>query len=217
VLDAVTSEVGPALRRRDGRRSCAWNGVQDEVVVVTGWNGADAAPVEQGSLYHPDPEGATLAVLETGIASRAEEWSPERGTCSVIAAPVIVGGAPIGALTASRPAARRFPAGAEIRLRSFADLAAQSIAQRARPGRAARIARADRPQPATRPRRASSATCTTARSSDSSRCPSPSRLASAAFRTSPEKAGELLAGATDELDEALESCALSGAASIRPP
>src|SRR5205085_5488803 len=42
--------------------------------------------------------------------------------------PVIVKAALLGALTASRPAEDAFPAGAEVRLRSFADLAAQSIA-----------------------------------------------------------------------------------------
>jgi GAF domain-containing protein len=54
--------------------------------------------------------------------------SPERGTVSVIAAPVITTGRLFGALTAARAADDAFPAGAEIRLRSFADLAAQSIA-----------------------------------------------------------------------------------------
>src|SRR5207237_8843867 len=34
----------------------------------------------------------------------------------------------LGALTASRPGREPFPVGAEVRLRSFADLAAQSIA-----------------------------------------------------------------------------------------
>src|SRR5207253_2406924 len=43
-------------------------------------------------------------------------------------APVIAAGRLWGALTAARDAADAFPAGAEIRLRSFADLTAQSIA-----------------------------------------------------------------------------------------
>jgi signal transduction histidine kinase len=202
VLDAVTSEVAPLF----GAATVTLvrgNGVQDEVVVITGWNGADAAPVEQGSLYHPDPEGATLAVLETGIASRAEEWSPERGTCSVIAAPLIVGGAPIGALTASRLGSETFPAGAEIRLRSFADLAAQSIAnERAQAELRASRARIVRAGDEIRRRLERNL-----HDGAQQRLVSVSvalRLASAAFETSPEKAAELLAGATDELDEALE-------------
>src|SRR5205823_8378527 len=100
--------------------------IQDEVLVVAAWSDPDTAPVEPGSLYHPDAGSATLEVLETGVASRSEESSPERGRCSVIAAPVIIKGSLLGALTAARREA--FPAGAEIRLRSFADLAAQSIA-----------------------------------------------------------------------------------------
>src|SRR5262249_32932753 len=55
-------------------------------------------------------------------------WSPEHGKHSVIAAPVIVAGSVLGALTASRADSEPFPAGAEIRLRSFADVAGQSIA-----------------------------------------------------------------------------------------
>jgi signal transduction histidine kinase len=67
-------------------------------------------------------------VLETGAACHGIESSPERGSVSVIAAPVIATGRLFGALTAARAAEDPFPAGAEIRLRSFADLAAQSIA-----------------------------------------------------------------------------------------
>ena len=46
----------------------------------------------------------------------------------MIAAPVIVSARLLGALTALRPTGEAFPAGAEVRLRSFGDLAAQSIA-----------------------------------------------------------------------------------------
>src|SRR5207247_10112353 len=127
VLDAAISEAGPLFGAATVTLVRA-EGAQDEVVVVAAWNNPDTVPVEPGSLYHPDPESATLAVLQTGIASRAEEWSPERGRCSVIAAPVIITGSLLGALAASRDGSELFPSGAEIRLRSFADLAAQSIA-----------------------------------------------------------------------------------------
>jgi hypothetical protein len=46
----------------------------------------------------------------------------------VIVAPVIISRSLFGALTAARASDDPFPAGAEVRLRSFADLAAQSIA-----------------------------------------------------------------------------------------
>ena len=127
VLDAVTSEV------RSVFGACAvelvrWEGVQDEVVVVASSSADDVVPLRPGSLYHPAPGSATLEVLETGFASRSQDSSPERGTTSVIAAPAIIKASLLGALIASLPGKEMFPAGAEIRLRSFADLAAQSIA-----------------------------------------------------------------------------------------
>jgi signal transduction histidine kinase len=127
VLEAVTAEVG-ALFEAETVTLVRWVGVQDEVSVIAAWNHPEAEPVEPGSLYHPDHDSATLRVLETGLAARAAETSAERGTCAVIAAPVIISGSLLAALTASRAGRRMFPAGTEIRLRSFADLAAQSIA-----------------------------------------------------------------------------------------
>jgi len=107
---------------------------------------------------------AVGAVLETGLATRAEESSPERATCSVIGAPVIVKASLVGALTASRPGSDAFPAGAEIRLRSFADLAAQSIANE-RAQAELRASRARIVRAADETRRGLERTCTTARSS----------------------------------------------------
>jgi signal transduction histidine kinase len=202
VLDAVTSEAGP-LFGASTVTLVRWEGVQDEVVVVAAWNGPRTTPVEPGSLYHPDPESATLSVLETGIASRAEEWSPERGTCSVIAAPVIITGSLLGALTASRAGSEMFPAGAEIRLRSFADLAAQSIAnERAQAELRASRARIVHTADETRRRLERNL-----HDGAQQRLVSVSvalRLVAAALPASPEQARVLLAGATDELNEALE-------------
>src|SRR5581483_5302956 len=127
VLEAVTAEAGILF----GASTVAlvhWEGVQDEVVVTAAWSARGAEPVEPGSRYHPDPHGPTLGVLETGSAARGFESSPERGPLAVIAAPVIATGSLFGALTATRAADDPFPAGAEMRLRSFADLTAQSIA-----------------------------------------------------------------------------------------
>jgi signal transduction histidine kinase len=127
VLEAVTEEAGMLF----GAASVSlvrWEGVQDELVVAAAWGGAGSAPMRERSLYHPDPSGPTLAVLGTGAVCHGIESSPERGSVSVIAAPVIATGRLFGALTAARAAEDPFPAGAEIRLRSFADLAAQSIA-----------------------------------------------------------------------------------------
>jgi len=127
VLDEVTSEAG-RLFGASAVTLVQWQGVQDEVVVIASWTAEGTAPIEPGSRYHPQPGGATLTVLETGTATQSEEESPERGPCSVIAAPVITKASLLGALTASRPSDDAFRSGAAVRLRSFADLAAQSIA-----------------------------------------------------------------------------------------
>jgi signal transduction histidine kinase len=127
VIDAVTAEVGLLFGARHVTLM-RWEGVQDEVVVDAAWNAPGSMQLAKGSLYHPDPHGPTLGVLETGEASRGMESSLEHGHLSVIAAPVIISRLLFGALTASRDSDDPFPAGAEVRLRSFADLAAQSIA-----------------------------------------------------------------------------------------
>jgi signal transduction histidine kinase len=105
-----------------------WEGVQDEVMILASWNDGADNQVTAGSLYHPAPGSPTLRVLETGFPQRADEPSTELGPRLAIAAPVIVNAELRAALTALRPDGSPFPAGAEIRLRSFADLVAQSIA-----------------------------------------------------------------------------------------
>ena len=127
VLEAVMREAGATF----GAHAVAlvrWEGVQDEVVVVTSWDDGTDDSVEPGALYHPAPGSPTLGVLETGFPKRTDEPSAELGSRAAIAAPVIVNAELRGALTALRPAGRSFGAGAEVRLRSFADLTAQSIA-----------------------------------------------------------------------------------------
>jgi len=200
VLDVVTSEAG-RLFDATTVNLVRWTGVPNEVVVIAGWS--DRLVVEPGSLYHPAPGGATLTVLETGFASRSEESSPERETSSVIAAPVIVKASLLGALAASRPATRVFPAGAEIRLRSFADLAAQSIAnERAQAELRASRARIVRTADETRERLERNL-----HDGAQQRLVSVSvvlRRATAKLPASPEEARALLVGASDELTQALE-------------
>jgi signal transduction histidine kinase len=127
VLDAVTAEAG-MLFGAANVILVRWQGVRDEVVTYAAWTAPGSTPFPPGTLYHPDPRGPTLSVLESGSACRGVESSPERGPLSVIAAPVITSRSLFGALAATRAAEEPFPAGAEIRLRSFADLTAQSIA-----------------------------------------------------------------------------------------
>ena len=127
VLEAATREAGEIF----GAQTVyfvRWEGVQDEVVVEGGWGDESAAPLPPNTTYHPTSGGPTLSVLETGFACRGDERSPELGARCSIAAPVIITGTLLGALLALRPTGNPFPAGAEIRLRSFGDLLAQSIA-----------------------------------------------------------------------------------------
>jgi signal transduction histidine kinase len=127
VLEAVTREVGEVFAAQ-AVYLMRWEGVRDEVVVVAGWNDGSERSLAQQSLYHPAQHAATLKVLETGFPQRGDESSRELGARCVIAAPVIITANLLAALVAVRPSGQNFPGGAEIRLRSFGDLAAQSIA-----------------------------------------------------------------------------------------
>jgi signal transduction histidine kinase len=202
VVDAVTSEVGK-LFGATTVMLVRWAGVQDEVVVVGSWSARHAPPIEPGSLYHPGHESATIQVLETGFARRADGPLPEQGDCSVIAAPVIVKAALLGALTASRSVDDPFPPGSEIRLRSFADLAAQSIAnEQAQAELRASRARIVRTADETRERLERNL-----HDGAQQRLVSVSvvlRLAAAKLPSAPEDARALITGASEELTLALE-------------
>jgi signal transduction histidine kinase len=202
VLAAVTSEVGE-LFEASTVQLVRWEGIQDEVFVVEAWSGPGAECVERGSLYHPNPGSATLQVLETGLATRSEESSPEHGPCSTIAAPVIVNARLLGALTASRPASVMFTPGAETHLRSFSDLAAQSIAnERAQAELRASRARIVRTADETRRRLERNL-----HDGAQQRLVSLSlalRLAAARLPAAPEEARAMLVDASEELAQALE-------------
>ena len=145
VLEAAARQAGRLL----GAHSVnylRWEGVHDEVVVVGGWDSDGEPLLIPDSHYHPGPDSATIRVLETGLSTRGGEPSAELGERCGIAAPVIVDGRLLGTLTALRPRGEPFPVGSEVRLRSFADLVAQSIvnvrAQEEMRASAARIVRA---------------------------------------------------------------------------
>jgi signal transduction histidine kinase len=128
VVEAIGHEVGQ-LYDAAAVHLVRSERVLDKVVVVGGWSGGSVDCLTPGSLYRPASGSATLHALETGRPCRTEEDSPLLfGYSSVIAAPVIVEATLRGALTAVRPSGEPFPAGTEVRLRSFGDLAAQAIA-----------------------------------------------------------------------------------------
>ena len=202
VLDAVTREAATVF----GAQAVSlvrWEGVPDEVTVVAAHGNGHDDSIEVGSLYHPAPGSATLRTLETGFATRTDEPSPELGLRYAIAAPVIVNAELVGALTALRPGGEAFPAGAEIRLRSFADLAAQSIAN----------ARARDEMQASRARIVQAADDARERLERNLHDGAQQRLvavsiqlriASAKLAASPEEARALLASASEELTHAID-------------
>jgi signal transduction histidine kinase len=202
VVDEVTSDVGK-LFGATNVMLVRWEGIQDEVVVIGSWSARDATPTKPGSTYHPGHGSATIRVLETGFASRSDDPPEQEGGCSTISAPVIVKAALLGALTASRPVEDAFPAGAEVRLRSFADLAAQSIAnERAQAELRASRARIVRTADETRERLERNL-----HDGAQQRLVSVSvvlRLAAAKLPSSPDDARVLITGASEELTLALE-------------
>lgn len=120
VLDEIVRGVGRLFDAR-AVHAVRWDGVQNEVTVLRAWTaGAYPAPAP-GTTLQCDPESAVIQLLETGYASRTT------GADSAIAAPIIMNAALRGAVVAERPPGEPFPEGAEARLRSFADLAAQSV------------------------------------------------------------------------------------------
>ena len=84
-------------------------------------------------------------------------------------APIFLGGRLWGAVIVSSVEPEPFPPGAEQRIADFAELAAQALANAAGARGARRVARPHRRRRATPSAGGSSATCTTARSSGSSR------------------------------------------------
>jgi signal transduction histidine kinase len=202
VIDALLPEVGQIFTAQAAYFVC-WEGVFDEVVVISGWTDGTEPALPPRSLYHPEPGGATLTVLETGFAGRTDESSPELGERAAIAAPVITQANLEGALVALRPHGTAFPAKAEIRLRSFADLIAQSIANAAaqeeqRASRARIVRAADEARQKLERNLHDGAQQRLVSASISL------RLATAKLPDSPEDAQKILAGASQELTLAID-------------
>ena len=135
VLEAVTREVGE-LFGATSAHLMRWAGIQDVFVVLGGWAADDHRDFSAGSTYRARGENATVRVLETGHAAATLEVAEvqngdggwvELASQAAVSAPVIVGGNLWGALTACRSEGA-FPEGTEVRLRNFANLIAQSIA-----------------------------------------------------------------------------------------
>ena len=83
VLEAATREAGE-LFAAQAVYLVRWEGVQDEVVVVGGWNDGSEPLVAPQSHYHPARGSATLRVLETGsrVAPTSRRSSLENAASS---------------------------------------------------------------------------------------------------------------------------------------
>jgi len=135
LLEAVTREVGllfggdtaTIFRYTDGRR----------VTVMGGWSDRGDF-VDPGSERVLDGDTAAALVYQTHAPARIDDYGAvegefarylhDQGIRCTIAAPVIVGGALWGAVSASSTQEDRFPSAAEHRLGAFAGLVAQALA-----------------------------------------------------------------------------------------
>jgi len=103
-----------------------------------GWADAAEHELPPGATYRTPGVNPTLRILETGLAVVGEEPAQARHRPGaewhdlrpryVVAAPVIVAGTLWGAMTATAPEGRTFSSGTELRLKGFASLMAQAIA-----------------------------------------------------------------------------------------
>ena len=179
-----------------------WNGVPNEVAVIGGWSDEDEPMLAEGALYHPSVAGPTLTVLESGFPQRGEESSPELGARSVIAAPAIVKASLLGALIAVRGPGDPFPPDSEVRLRSFSDLVAQSMAN-ARAQEEMRASRARIVRAADEAREKLERDLHDGAQQRLVSALIALRLAAARLGDAPDEAAGLLEGATDELSNAI--------------
>jgi PAS domain S-box-containing protein len=132
----VTEEVGRLLGaqtsnmvRYDGENAAA---------VVGGWNAEGVNSVPVGDHVALDGDTVAARVWRTGAPARVDSYEGMRGTLAAtlrglgfrcaVAAPVQLGGRLWGAMIVSSVNPEPFPEGAEDRLASFAELAAQALA-----------------------------------------------------------------------------------------
>jgi PAS domain S-box-containing protein len=132
----VTEEVGRLLEAE--RANIMRYEADGTATAVGSWSEDAAAYVPAGTTIVLDGDTATTLVKRTGRPARVDSFDAVTGTMGVrmralgiqaaVGAPVSFAGRLWGALTASTVRSEPFPDGAEQRLASFADLAAQALA-----------------------------------------------------------------------------------------
>jgi len=127
IFSAVTEEIG-LLLRADITRLVRFETDGTGTVCAAWTQGRDAVPV--GARIDIQ---ATVAehVRKSGDPARRTEVSPPElpeGTYSAVGAPIMVGGAPWGAITGLSPIDRALPDAMEVRMAEFTHLVATAIA-----------------------------------------------------------------------------------------
>ena len=136
VFGQVTEEVarllampGASVLRYDGARTAT---------VVGGWSEDATLTLPLGSRFDLDGDTVVAKVLRTGSPQRVDHYQDmfgdlaetlqRSGYQAAVAAPVTVGGRLWGALAAATRSGEPMPDGLEQRLRNFAELVAQALA-----------------------------------------------------------------------------------------
>jgi PAS domain S-box-containing protein len=132
----VTEEVGRLLDAQTANM-VRYDGA-GTAVVVGGWNAAGVNSVPVGDAVTLDGDTVAARVWRTGAPARVDSYEGMSGAVAAmlrelgfrcaVAAPVKLGGRLWGAMIVSSVHAEPFPEGAEDRLGSFAELAAQALA-----------------------------------------------------------------------------------------
>ena len=175
VFEQVTEEVGRLLAL-PGANVMHYDGVRT-ASVVGAWSDEGPPRFPVGAQLDVDGDTVIARVVRTGRAARVDymeasgtlaETVRSAGYKSAVAAPVTVAGRIWGVLAAASASDDPLPDGIELQLNDFAELVAQALATRTPTRSSPRRAR-DSWRSATPSGSGSSATCTTARSSASSR------------------------------------------------
>jgi signal transduction histidine kinase len=137
LLDAVTSEAG----RLFGAQTANMSRYEEDgwIRIMGAWAEPGAEAMQPGERYLVgDDETTTATVRRTGLPARQDHYSGIAGRLadriraigirSAIAAPITVEGRLWGLINVSTTHETPFPPGAELRLRDFADLFGQAIA-----------------------------------------------------------------------------------------
>jgi signal transduction histidine kinase len=135
VFQLVTEEVGRLLGM-PGATVVQYDG-ENTATVAGGWSENGILPIPVGTSLDLDGDSVVARVLRTGDAQRVRydeasgslaETLRSSGYRAAVAAPVTVAGGLWGALVAATRSEEPPPAGIERRLRDFADLVGQALA-----------------------------------------------------------------------------------------